>query len=277
MRCARVSTNGIDQVKAGGSTLIGRHDDSIVGLGFQQAMPFAGRETGNSTGLADATTPGVATAPGFELDDDILSVAEEAHGSGGGTPAAKPGRRGGANRPGGRSRGRGAARGLGNEQDAEKEDGEEEAGEGEGEEEEAGFESVVLSASMDGVVRAWEMLGKSEKYRMRHPAGVEVTSMLVLPGGFVLATGEMTGRALATGVALIARLLRRLGSFHTIQSAVHGTLPLGCLSESLPPKKSSRPNCAETVSAIFGTGWKHTCFSRKYARRARFHSVLDPL
>lgn len=57
-------------------------------------------------------------------------------------------------------------------------------------EEDVGFGLVVLSASVDGTISAWEMLGKSEKYRMRHPAGVEVTSMLVLPGGSVLVTGE---------------------------------------------------------------------------------------
>lgn len=59
-------------------------------------------------------------------------------------------------------------------------------------EEEAGFGLVVLSASLDGTIRAWETLGNSEKYRMRHPIGEEVTSMLVLPGESILATGEIT-------------------------------------------------------------------------------------
>lgn len=182
--------------------MIGRHDDGIVGLGFQQAVPFAGRGTCDETGLTETTaTPDdvATTAAGIKLDDDSALVAsEEAYGSRG-TPAAKPSRQGGVNRPGGRRSGgrgaAGAARGLGGEQEAaaeEDEEGGEEGGEGE-----AGFESVVLSASMDGVVRAWEMLGKSEKYRMRHPAGVEVTSMLVLPGGSVLVTGEEKNRALA--------------------------------------------------------------------------------
>lgn len=59
------------------------------------------------------------------------------------------------------------------------------------EEEEVGLLGLVLlSASMDGSVRAWETLGKSEKYCMRHPASEEVTTMLVLPGGSVLVTGE---------------------------------------------------------------------------------------
>lgn len=74
----------------------------------------------------------------------------------------------------------GVTRGHGFEPDEAQEDGEGRSG----------FESSVLSASMDGVIRAWETLGKSEKYRMRHPEGVEVTSMLVLPGGSVLVTGE---------------------------------------------------------------------------------------
>lgn len=55
---------------------------------------------------------------------------------------------------------------------------------------EVGSGLMVLSVSVDGAVRIWETLGKSEQYRMQHPSGVEVTSILVLPGGFILATGE---------------------------------------------------------------------------------------
>lgn len=75
-----------------------------------------------------------------------------------------------------------------------KEEEEEEQEEGDGKDEEAGFGLVVLSASMNGVIRAWETLGKSEKYCMRHSGGVEVTSMLVLPGGSVLVTGKTRTR-----------------------------------------------------------------------------------
>lgn len=74
----------------------------------------------------------------------------------------------------------GVAKNDGNDKEATEDDGEDEAS----------FGLVVLSASVDGTISAWEMLGKSEKYRMRHPAGVEVTSMLVLPGGSVLVSGE---------------------------------------------------------------------------------------
>ena len=64
-----------------------------------------------------------------------------------------------------------------------------------GAEEETGlFGLVLLSASMDGSIRAWETLGKSEKYCMRHPASEEATTMVVLPGGSVLATGGNTSR-----------------------------------------------------------------------------------
>eukprot|EP00752_Nemacystus_decipiens_P009558 g8538.t1 len=204
-------------VKDGGSTLIGRHDDGIVGLGFQQAEAFAARETRNTTtSLVEAATapPDVVTeavaaaavalpaaaAAGFGLyREDNAVVAEGARGSAGTPPAAEPGRRGGASRPGGRSSGgrgaAGVARGLDSELDAANEGGEQQQEEEEekGKKEKAGFESVVLSASMDGTVRAWEMLGKSEKYRMRHPNGVEVTSMLVLPGGAILVTGADDG------------------------------------------------------------------------------------
>lgn len=176
------SKPGHCQVKAGGSTVVGRHDESIVGLGFQQAASLAGRDT-SSAGLAE-TTADITTA-GSKLDNNA-SVVEEARGSGGTSVATN--KQGGANRLGGergRRRAAGGARGrLDSEPGEATEDGEGEAG----------FESVVLSASIDGVIRAWEILGKSEKYRMRHPAGVEVTSMLVLPGGSVLVTGENLAR-----------------------------------------------------------------------------------
>lgn len=190
----RVDLHRVGQVKAGGTAFIGRHDDSIVALGFQQAAAFAGRETCHA-GPAGKTL-GVTTAE-FKLEDKALA-AEEASGSGV-TPATGPGRQGDANRLGGQNGRRssaGVAGGLDSEPDAAKEDGEEEVV----------TEPVLLSASMDGVIRAWETLGKSEKYRMRHPAGVEVTSMLVLPGGSLLVTGET--RKLVAGVAaLVTRLL----------------------------------------------------------------------
>lgn len=49
---------------------------------------------------------------------------------------------------------------------------------------------VVLSACVDGTIRAWEALGMSEKYCMQHAPGEEVMSMLVLPGSSVVATGS---------------------------------------------------------------------------------------
>lgn len=210
------------QVKAGGSTLIGRHDDSIVGLGFQEAAAFTfGRDTYN-TGLAETTAD--ITTEGFKPEDKALVAVEAASGSGG-TPATKRGRQGGTNRLGAQSGRRGAGgieRGFGSEAD-------------EAKEEEAGLESVVLSASMDGVVRAWEMLGKSEKYRMRHPAGVEVTSMLVLPGGSVLVTGK-TRATLCDWCYTYEAVAARgpIASFHRHQ--ICRTLPLRSASERVVPK-----------------------------------------
>lgn len=52
----------------------------------------------------------------------------------------------------------------------------------------------VLSVSMDGKISAWETVGESEKYQMQHSQDEEVASMVVLPGGRILATGETPER-----------------------------------------------------------------------------------
>lgn len=254
--CGSRRSGSRPQVKASGSALIGRHDDSIVGLGFQQPSAFAGREVrdNNTTTLAAATTTPGATATGFDLEDKAVSpVAEEPSGSGG-VRATKPGRRQGssASRLGSRRSGRNSSSGgdaattLGSGSSSEpgvaEEDGEEE----EEEEEEVALETVVLSASMDGIVRAWEMLGKSEKYRMRHPAGVEVTSMLVLPGGALLVTGEISHPCDWFSICLQAVAAPGpIGSFHQKKCAV-----------PYPPAFSQKTqgrsiaSCSETVNVL---------------------------
>eukprot|EP00903_Cladosiphon_okamuranus_P006728 g6565.t1 len=221
-------------VKAGGSTLIGRHDGSIIGLGFQHAASLAGRHKCGA-GLAE-TTPDVTTA-GFKLDNNAVVAAGVREG--GGTPVTanleeganrlvvKSGHpRRGLRDAAGEARGR-----LDSELGAAKESGEGEAR----------FESVVLSASMDGVIIAWEMLGKSEKYRMRHPAGVEVTSMVVLPGGSVLVTGTDDGslrfwrletgagesfRAHENTVSALAACMDRQGSVVLASGSFEGTITI---------------------------------------------------
>ncbi|CAM9120840.1 unnamed protein product, partial [Scytosiphon promiscuus] len=154
-------------VKTDGGALIGHHDDSIIGLGFQEMSAFAGRRN----------TPAVDSSPG----PGVMTTTME--------------RNLGSQKPANgvtKNDGMCVATLISHEKDnaavlCQKHD-QKSAGE-----QEVGFGLVALSASMDGMIRAWEMLGKSEKYRMKHAAGVEVTSMLVLPSGTVLVTGTDDG------------------------------------------------------------------------------------
>lgn len=148
--------------------MLGRHDDAILGLGFQGGTVTARRNCTAST--VDVT------AACCELENE--KMVEGAPDGSAGVMSRKHRnmrnsvisscRAGGAGGPG--------------HSDSPTEDGIEE--------ESAGFGLVVLSACIDGSVKAWETLGMSEKYRMKHPTGDEVTSMLILPGGSILATGE---------------------------------------------------------------------------------------
>lgn len=53
------------------------------------------------------------------------------------------------------------------------------------------FDLLLVSACVDGTVCAWATYGTAgRKYRLGHPSGDEVTSMIVLPGGFTMVTGE---------------------------------------------------------------------------------------
>lgn len=157
-----------DQVKVDGYALLGRHNDSIVGLGFQ-GKAFAGRRPSTAFDSNCIATTVTVTKAEYKVKNNEL--IEDA-------PTAGEMHKCGDNRHAAQS----SACGVGVDNSDSALDG--------CREEEAGFGLVVLSASVDGTVRAWETLGKSEKYRMRHTAGEEVTSMLVLPGGSVLATGE---------------------------------------------------------------------------------------
>lgn len=159
---------------------MGSHSDSIVGLAFQEKSSFTGPSQSRSMSVAD-TTVGVTPAE-YKLLKDKLLVAEERGNSSSGSGALPLSRRGGEKRPFGQS---GGAGGVAKRHESEAEETEEDG------EEEVCFGLVLLSVSMDGVIKAWEMLGKNEKYCMRHPGGVEVTTMLVLPGGLTLVTGEI--------------------------------------------------------------------------------------
>lgn len=199
----------INQVKADSSVLIGRHDDSILGLGFQGASAYPSRRNapsndggidiagragsvqkledrsekqyvdeskGSCTGVV-RTTCNELEGTGLEFDSDKRPTDQRgSHGSVGGVAEIHN------------------SDTEASEEDTKEEEEEGEQEEEEGKEEEAGFGLVVLSASMNGVIRAWETLGKSEKYCMQHSGGVEVTSMLVLPGGSVLVTGMIRTR-----------------------------------------------------------------------------------
>ncbi|CAM9561047.1 unnamed protein product, partial [Hapterophycus canaliculatus] len=189
-------------VKADSGTLIGRHDDSIIGLGFQGMSPSMGHKKktsgdgGNDLGEAataiehnfgsekpsidetDAEAVCVAATSSRPQDNTTLSAQSHRKKSGGG----------------GRNKDAPEVdKKNDQEEDLERKNGDDRGRKAKEKDEEVGCGLVVLSASMDGVIRAWEMLGKSEKYRMRHTAGVEVTSMLVLPGGTVLVTGTDNG------------------------------------------------------------------------------------
>lgn len=154
---------------------MGSHGDSIVGLAFQENRALTGPAQSSRDKHVAETTVDATTA------EYKLIVAEETGNSSGGalTLSGKCGEK----RLSVQSEHSGAGR-VAKDQDSE-------VVETEGGEEEACFGLVLLSASMDGVIKAWEMLGKNEKYSMRHPGGVEVTSMLVLPGGSILVTGEI--------------------------------------------------------------------------------------
>lgn len=198
-QCRVTNDQFTDQVKADGGALIGRHADSIVGLGFQGISVFSGRR--KTPAVNSGNDPGATTKP---IDHKLRGespVIEETKTDGMCMATKASGQEHNAFLLGQGHGQKTASGGLG-KVDTEvdkKEDRQEDQEKMEEkvndeikeEEEEVGFGLVVLSASMDGVIRAWEMLGKSEKYRMRHRSGVEVTSMLVLPGGAVLVTGEI--------------------------------------------------------------------------------------
>lgn len=158
-------------MKADSYALLGRHNDSIVGLGFQGEV-FTRRRP--ISALGDEGNEAVTESAEIENGLGDTKTAEEAP-----TASLAAAMRKQHNKRCSADSCLGSTTVDGDGKTAET-----------GGEEDAGLGPVVLSASMDGTVRAWETLGKSEKYRMRHPVGEEVTSMLVLPGGSVLATGE---------------------------------------------------------------------------------------
>lgn len=159
-------------MKVEGPTFLGHHQESIVGLGFQGAA-VTSRQASSRTGKDRNTTTIEATAAEYKLQNGKLVEETLA------IPEAAGIRVRGEDKLSAHSSAAGSgAHGFGGGGVAE------ESGEA------AGFGLLVLSASVDGTITAWETVGKSEKYKMHHPQGEEVTSMLVLPGGSVLATGE---------------------------------------------------------------------------------------
>ncbi|CAN0464501.1 unnamed protein product [Ectocarpus sp. 12 AP-2014] len=194
-------------VKADSSVLIGRHDESILGLGFQGAPAYPSRRNAPSN---DGGIDIAGRAGNMQKHEDrseknhvdeskgsctgvVRTTCNELEGTGlecdgDKRPTDQRGSHGNVGR---------VAEIHYNDTEASEEDTkDEEEGEQEekgGKEEEASFGLVILSASLNGVIRAWETLGKSEKYCMRHSGGAEVTSMLVLPGGSVLVTGTDDG------------------------------------------------------------------------------------
>lgn len=168
----------VPQVKVDGYAVLGSHDDTIIGLGFEGINYSNGRTAAaGSTSLTSIAS--AASSPGDTADQTTTETT---------LASAKHQRRvvvekkhSVENTSRGERESRGAAGGTssnGNDKDREDMD-----------EQEQVFGLVVLSACIDGTVRAWETCGMSEKYRMRHPPDEEVTSMLVLPGGVVMATG----------------------------------------------------------------------------------------
>ncbi|CAM9333629.1 unnamed protein product, partial [Discosporangium mesarthrocarpum] len=147
-------------VKVQGYKKLGSHADAVTGLGFQHTRP---PPPPKPVLCSEQTCPKLSVA----TTTPALGSTAVSSGNGSGEPAG----------------GRGARKCAG------KEAGEEGGGRGVG-----GMESslVVLSASLDGTVRAWEPLGTCERYHMKQPEG-EITSMEVLPEGVVLATGSECG------------------------------------------------------------------------------------
>lgn len=162
--------------------MVGRHDDAIVSLGFQGAISARRQAAVAAAGDPTAITAAAAAAA-FEPQTDTQSQGSRSN-----STIARNGCQLGEEQSISRDS---ATPNVGGERlqqggsGAETGDDEEEGGR------EEGFGLVVLSSCVDGTVRAWETLGMSEKYRMRHPRGEEVSSMLVLPGGCVMATGKL--------------------------------------------------------------------------------------
>lgn len=176
----------VPQVKVDGYAVLGRHHDTIVGLGFEGINSSNGRAAAAATTDPTSIATAIATAA-YDVQAAVTAdqtttetTPAEAKNEGRAEPEKK-------HSVDIASRGEGGSRGAaadvgdnGGNKDREDKDGQEEV-----------FGLVVLSACVDGTVRAWETRGMSEKYRMRHPSEEEVTSMLVLPGGFVMATGKL--------------------------------------------------------------------------------------
>ena len=214
-------------MKTEGYALLGQHESTILGLGFQ-GTPFAGRRptaasTDHTLAAGDVKTVERNNklnhgTQARETTADTLATAEMTLAREG-TPSPPLDRE--------RMRSRGTERAT---------------TKGGVEEEGGALGLVLLSASMDGSVRAWETLGKSEKYCMRHPATEEVTTMLVLPGGSVLVTGEK--RAVATAgllgcVAAIAVCFNRVTFARDTDFIFENVVGLTCVFTVLPFRRGS--------------------------------------
>lgn len=245
----------MNQVKTEGYAVLGQHESSILGLGFQGTTALAGKRLTAAT-TADPTLAarGIKT-PEYKPERRVAQTRETLESSSmmpsgreGGkqydlaehnaqarqafdtsaTAAASLGREGGTAMPfspgGGAPSARRDDRGPMRSDDRNLiRSGGSERSKSKRVEEEIGVGLVLLSASMDGSVRAWETLGKSEKYCMRHPAAEEVTTMLVLPGGSILVTGE-TQSVAALGTSGTART-RSLHACRTWQRRDRRTMP----------------------------------------------------
>lgn len=179
-------------MKVDGYSVLGRHDDTIVGMGFEGAKS-SDRRAAAAAAIDPTFQAGAAAAAAYDLhaatkvDQDKAVTPSPESNNKGSAHAEKEAHSRSTSRLGGDARHATplTPSGGGSQNDSRGRQEQEEEGE------EEVFGLVVLSACVDGTVRAWETRGMSEKYRMRHPIHEEVTSMLVLPGGSVMATGKV--------------------------------------------------------------------------------------
>ena len=116
--------------------MLGHHDESIVGLGFQETM-LGGRRASTSENRTTFANVDRQNAKAYQSDEGQLDD------------------------------------GIPNEEEKIEDD----------------HVLTILSVSVDGKIVAWDTVGKTERYHMQHPPDEEVASMLVLPGGQLMATG----------------------------------------------------------------------------------------